>query len=394
MNKYLLLLILSWLIAACANDSDPAADKANFSRIYDNNRFNTSYFPIDITQTPDGGYLILGGRRLVDSNFSGAYILKVDEYGGFVSEQEVDETTVDPIGPILVNNDKYYFFSMTSVGLQSQLIGMDADGRILETNAVGGTYPAAAASDNGNFILLSYDNDNKESVVSVVSPGGGVSASKGYTIGQGDAVEAPIINHFIRNGRQFPFQVGKTISGKYFFNGFYNYTFSLVFTDLVEDSPNAVQGQQAEGGLNQVVPLSGDTYATSRFNYGDNYLLPNTTLGSSSVTSSVDLGGNSFPELIANAPVRILVMTLNAKDIILYASNTKSRQIALYAFEKTGGKFLGSKYIGFSNPFEIATLITTKDGGLAVVGTSYVAGRFPRICLFKFSEGELGKAFQ
>jgi hypothetical protein len=392
MKKYLLLLI-SAVVIACSNDSDPAADKSTFSRIYDNDKFNTSYYPIDITQTPDGGYLILGGRKLEASNFSGAYILKVDEFGGFVSEQEVDEANVDPIGPILTNADKYYFFSMTSVGLQAQLIGMDANGQNLETIQVGGTYPAAAASDNGNFLLLSYDNDKKESVVSVVGPSGAVTASKGYSIGEGDAVEAPIINHFIRNGRQYPFQVGRTLSGKYFFNGFYNYTFSLVFTDLAEVKPNAVQGQQDQGGLNQVVPLTGDTYATSRFNFGDNYLLPNVTLSSTSLTSSVDLGGNSFPELIANAPVKILLTTLNGKEVILYASNTRSRQIALYGYDKTTGKFLGSKYMGFSNPYEIASLVNTKDGGLAVCGTTYVAGRFSRICLFKFSKDELVKAF-
>ncbi len=348
MKKYLPFLMTLFTVA-CSNNSDPIADKSNFNRIYDNDRFNTSYYPIDVTQTPDG--------------------------------------------PILMDNNAYYFFSMTSVGLQSQLIAMDADGQIQQTVQVGGTYPAAAAGDNGNFLLLSYDNVKKESVVSIVSPAGTVTASGGYTIGEGDAVEAPIINHFIRNGRQYPFQVGKAPSGKYFFNGFYNYTFSLVFTDLTEIKPNAVQGQQDQGGLNQVVSLTGDTYATSRFSFGDNYLLPNATLSGTSLTSSVDLGGNSFPELVANAPVKILLTTINSKDIILYASNTRSRQIALYAYEKATGKFLGSKYLGFSNPYEIASLVSTKDRGLAVCGTTYVAGRFPRICLFKLSESELTRSF-
>ena len=395
MKKQILFLALSTFIWACSNDSDPAADKANFTRIYDNNKFEASYFPIDIIQTPDGGYLILGGRRIEGSNFSGVYLMKVDEFGAFVSEKEVEDQNIDPIGPILTANGKYYFFCMTDVALQSQLVEMDANGEITQTIAVGGTYPEAAAEDNGNFLLLSYDNDGKQSVVSVVSPTGSVSASMGFGIGQGDAVEAPIIQHFIRSGRQFPFQVGKSLSGQYFFNGFYNYTFSLVFTDLADDSPNGVvQGQQAEGGLSQVVPLTGDKYAAARFNFGDNYILPTATLSSSGVTSSVDLGGNSFPELTANAPVKILLTTVNAKQVILYGSNTHSRQIALYGYNQSTGEFIGSKYLGFSNPFEIAGMRITADGGVAVCGTTYVAGRFPRISMYKISEAELGKSFK
>ncbi len=391
MIRKILVLVLSAIVLACSNNSDPAADKANFTRIYDNNKFEASYFPIDVAQTPDGGYLILGGRRLDDSNFSGVYLMKVDAFGGFVSEKEVDSQFVDPIGPILSANGKYYFFCMTSIGLATQLMELSPDGEITQTIDVGGTYPEAAAMDNGNFLLLSYDHEKKETVVSVVSPTGSVSGFQGFTIGQGDAVEAPIINHFLRDGRQFPFQVGKSLSGQYFFNGFYNYTFSLVFTNLASPTPQGVvQGQQDKGGLNQVVPLAGDSYATARFNFGDNYILPTAVLKSSGVSSSTDLGGNSFPELQANAPVKVLLTQAKAKDIILYASNTHSKQIGLYAYDKSTAAFLGSKYLGFSNPFEVAAFGVTADKGLIVCGTTYVAGRFPRICIFKLSPDELG----
>jgi len=145
------------------------------------------------------------------------------------------------------------------------------NGEVTQTINVGGTYPAAAAADNGSFLLLSYDNVNKQSVVSLVSASGSVSASKGFSIGQGDAVEAPIINHFIRNGRQFPFQVGNTVG--HTFSMVFQLPFSLVFTDLTSAAPlGVVQGQQAEGGLSQVLPLTGATYATARFSFGDNYL--------------------------------------------------------------------------------------------------------------------------
>lgn len=390
-----LLLIIALASGSCSNEADPIADKSNFTRIYDNDKFNTSYFPIDMRQTPDGGYLILGGRRIEDSNFSGVYLTKVDELGAFVSEQEVDEVNVNPIGPLMELNGKYYFFCMTAVGLQTQLIEMDASGVIAQTIDVGGSYPAAAALDNSNFVLLSYDNLSKQSVVSLVTPAGSISKSKGFSIGAGDAVEEPIINHFIRTGRQLPFQVGKTSSGQYYFNGFYNYTFSMVVTDLAGDDPiGVVQGQQEDGGFSQIQQIDGGKFAASRFNFGDNYFLPNVSIAVSGTSSVADLGGNKLPELTSNAPVMILKASFNGKNNLIYASNTRSKQIALFIYDQTNGDFLGSRYLGFSNPFEIANLITTSDGGIAVCGTTYVAGRFPRICLFKIGKDEFSSSIK
>ncbi len=392
--RYLFILALVVLFS-CSNDSDPAADKASFTRIYDNNKFNAAYYPIDIKQTPDGGYLILGSRRLDNSNFPGIYLLKVDEFGGLVSEAEVNEELVAPIGPLMQHSDgSYYFFCMMDVGLQTQLIRVDADGAIADQFAVGNSYPAAAAQDGNSFLLLSYNHVDKETVVSVVSAGGAVSSSKEFSIGAGDAVEEPIINHFLQTSRKLPFLVGKAGSG-YYFNGFYNYTLSLAFTNLVADEPQGiVQGQQDDGGISQAVPLDGGKFALARFNFGDNYFLPSATVNSSGISSSTDLGGNPLPELTPNATVKILRTTIDARKVVLYASDTRSKQIALFGYDEATGALVGTKYLGFSNPFEIASLTPTADGGLIVCGTTYVAGRFTRICLFKLSQEELTEAFK
>ncbi len=405
MKKPLLISLLVAFAFSCAKNSDEATDKANFVRIYDNEKFSASFYPIDIKQTPDGGFLILGERKLADStaqardlsapNFSGTYILKVDQFGAFVSQQELGADKVNPIGPLLEANSKYYFFAMKP-DTQTQLLEMDADGTITKTSSVGGSYPAAAFIDDGNFLLLRYDNFSKQSVVSIVSPTGAVSKSKGFSVGAGDGVEGPIIKHFLRTGRQFPFLVGKVANNQYFFNGFYNYTFSLVFTDLTGDTPQGVvQGQQTDGGFSSAMLLDGNRFAASLFNFNDNYFLPSITLNTSSTTGSITkLDGNPTLELAANATIKIIAATVNSKETLLYGTTTRNKQIVIYGYDKATGKFLGSRYLGFSNPFEIAAMTTTIDGGLAVCGTTYVAGRFPRICLFKISKDELAKSFK
>ncbi len=166
-----------------------------------------------------------------------------------------------------------------------------------------------------------------------------------------------------------------------------------MFTDLGGGGLGVVQGQQDDGGLSRVIQLNGNTYATARFNFGDNYFLPNTSLNTSGISSSTDLGGFSLPELVRNAPVKILVSKINEKDVILYASNTKSGQIGIYVYDQSTGEFLGSKYLGFSNPFEVNSIIHTADDGIAIGATTYVTGRFPRITLFKLSTEELSAIF-
>jgi hypothetical protein len=387
--------LLSLFLIACSEKSDPSFDQENFTSIFDNNQFSVANYPIDFKQTADGGYLILGERRIPNSNFRGAYLMKADKTGKFVSAVELDNQYVNPVGDFIVVNDQYYFFCMDALNLNAQLVKVNANAEIDTIRSAGGiTYPAAASLDGSELLLLSYNHEDKRMMFSKHDLTGTLKGNYNdvprFDIGAGDDVEEPIINHFIRTGKKFPFQVGHISGGPYFFNGFENYTFSLIFTDLSGDgSDGVVQGQQDDGGFSAIHPLGGNKFAASRFNFGDNYFLPNVTLSTSGPTIGVDLGGNSLPELISNATVKIIRAVSNNKNVLIFATDTKSKQIGLFFYDEATGEFLSSRYVGFSNPFEVANVLQTADGGLAVCGTTYLAGRFPRICLIKISKGEL-----
>jgi hypothetical protein len=158
-----------------------------------------------------------------------------------------------------------------------------------------------------------------------------------------------------------------------------------------DDPAGLIQGQHDDGGFSAALPLGGNNFALSVFNFGDNYVLPNQplTVSSASPGVAIDLGGYILPELTSNATIRILEATVAGKSVVVFAGDTKSKAIGLWFYDMTEKKLLGSKTLGFSNPFEIGNLIQTSDEGLAVCGTTYLAGRFPRATIFKLSKDEI-----
>lgn len=392
MKKILPAILLIMLAGACLEKADPTLEQNSFTRIYDDADFSAAYTPIDVQQTSDGGYLILASKRVPDSNFSGVYLLKVDKVGSIVSEvDDFDPQFVNPVAPLSFIDGAYYFVCMDANLQEAQLIKVTANGEFDTAVPLGLTYPVAAATDGNNILLLSYNNTDKQMVMSQHGPSGSLSAGPtGFSIGVGDETEEPIINHFLQGGKKFPFAIGRVAGGSLYYNGFYNYTFSLVFTNFGATDPSGVvYGQQDDGGFSAVKSLAGNTFAVSRFNFGDNFLLPTTELSTNGLTIGTDLGGFTLPELSQNTPVRLITVSSNDQNAILFAANTHSKQIALLFYNQSDGSFMNSRYLGFSNPFEIGSVLQTADGGILIAGITYVAGRFPRICLFKLSKEDV-----
>jgi hypothetical protein len=403
MKKLSLILLVTAFVSfvSCKNEADPEADKSFFTKFYDHNGFNTTFVPLDVAQTSDGGYLVLGLKTTIDPegddvNPALIYLMKTDEFGEFKSDNVLEENFTTPAPSLLEVAGKFYFFCMDTG--TTQLMEVSESGTIAEQFNVGGAYPLAAGVDGTSLLLLNFDAGGRSSILSIVSTAGVPGASKSFTIGAADGPNAPpdnaIYSHVLRTGRQLPFFVGKTAAGQYYFNGIYNYSLSTVFTDLNNDTPaNVVQGANVNGGVSALYPLNGGKFAASRFNFGDNYILPFASIAAGSPHSET-LGGNPFPELVSNAPVKIISATINANPRVLYGSNTRGKQIALYGYNPADGTLVGSRYIGFSNSFELASMKATTDDGLIVLGTTYIAGRFPRIALFKLSSEALGESFQ
>jgi len=390
---YKFIIGLVFLGCLSCDISDNTVDPTtSFLKIYDNNSFEASFIPIDIKQASTGEFLILGARRIEGSDFLGVFLFKVDEFGEYVSSRNLSDQYVHPVKSLINIDEQYYFVAMNSTSLQAYLIEVNMNTLDITESPLGGiSYPLHVSQRDSEILLLSYDNGSKTTDLSVINTDGSVGAGVSYSIGAGEDVEAPIIEHFTRTGKQLPFFTGVTGNGVYYFNGFYNYTLSMVFTDLSGEPLGVLQGQQDNGGISAAENIDGSTFALSRFNFGDNYIVPRQEISVNGLTSSSDFLGNSYPELIDDAPVVLKKITIENEEILLYASNTKTGKIILMGHRMTNGELKGTKYIGFSDPYSVADFTQTNDGGLAVLSTIQVAGRFARISLIKLSKEGLSE---
>lgn len=388
-SLYLTGLVCLLLISVRCSEDAEVNEADTFLKIYDNNIFSYSFSPIDVIQTADGGYVVVAERFLPDVAMPGVHLLKADEFGNFVRDIPLPEELTNPLTGIASREGKLYFICMNTSS-QGQLVSLDESLDNVVVSPLSINYPAAASFSDNEFLVLSYDQIEKKSILSRVSTSASILASRSFTIAYDDSMEDEVIKHFLRTGKRYPFQTGRLSSGLYYFNGFYDYTFSLVFTSLGddEDVDGVVQGQQDHGGFSSVVPIGGTNFATAIFNYDDNYVLPSVTLSTSAPTSIADLDGFDMREIVPNSAVQILRTTLAGQNVLVYATSTRSKQIGLFVYDEATGEFLGSRYFGFTNPFEFGKLSVTDDEGAIVTGVTYVAGRFSRPVLIKLSKQE------
>ncbi|MEO1652528.1 MAG: hypothetical protein AAFU64_03190 [Bacteroidota bacterium] len=404
MKRQLYILLIFWgslFLSSCDIGDNEIETLDPFLRIYDNIEFTSDFEPLDVRQTDDGFYIILAETPNDDSNFQGIYIMQADAEGNFISGETFDNQFVQAAPRLVASGGNFYFICMQRVSLQAHLVGIAPNGSttapipLSDNNGNPLLYPMQISADrDGGLLFLGYDNASGESVFAKMNRNGEVSQSRRFTIGAGPDVDEPIIDHFTRTGRQLPFFTGVTSDGNYYFNGFFNFTFSLVMLDLNSDEePSVLQGVQDESGLSSLAHLTGNTFAASRFSFGQNYILPQVEIdvASDDPGSSEDLVGNPFPELVPNAEIILKRMNVGGKEVLIYGSTTQGKQMVLMGFDASTGELLGTRYLGFSNPYTFANFTQTSDEGLAVVGTAAVAGRFSRICLFKLSPEDLSK---
>lgn len=379
----LALLFIAVLLTSCGKEED-FVPESSFTKIYNDEYFNSSYIPMDIVQAGEKGYFILSAFDAWNT-----YIIRVDENGDFMWDYQLEERYVNPIRGLYYQDSAFYFFCMDDLSLGTYLMKATDQSKSAEVARSYGDiiYPLNSSAVDDGFLLESYNRESYSTKLTKLSSDFGVSWNEEYSVEQD--VEESIISHLTRIGNRLPFFTGQA-GNTYFLNGYYNYSMSLLFVNATNGNQTGViNGFRDKSAISSAQYLDGNSFALSRFDFGENFIIPKEDINTSGVSISSDLEGNDHPEMTYNAFVYSEVVDVNGKLTTIFATSTKGGQILLYAYDATNGKLIGTHHLGQLNPYEAIDFVVTTDGGLAVLGNTFVNGRFSRISLTKLSEKEL-----
>lgn len=361
-----------------------------FTRVYNTDNYSDAFYPISIAQTADSGYLILGGREAQDTQFLSAYLIKVDAEGAFVWEQSPAENYVNPLFELSLSGNSYRFLCMDKLNLGTYVVQVDdVSGGFTEVSYLGGLqYPLAANSINaGGYVVQGYNREDQKTVMARLNANGVTVWQEEYDTFED--VEENIVRHLIRTSRPLPFMTG-SVSNSFYFNGFYNYSFSMGFVNAADGSlTGVINGPGVDDAISAAMPISGNKVAMARYSYLENQVIPSYDINVNGTQVTGDLDGLTFDELTQQAKIRIKKVTVGSKSVAIYGTETKSGQVLLLAYDLADQSLLGTRYVGHGQPYEMADFAATKDGGLIVLASTQITGRFPRLALFKLSKEDL-----
>ncbi len=389
--KVVALVPMVFFLASCSDEEPSLTD--SFFKIYDNSDFDLNYDPIDMVEINDG-YIILTGTEQSNSDFDGIELLRINEVGDFVfSEENAFENYEAPVGDMYFDatDSSIYFFAKNVATTDGVLVSVNPSLEVRNTTLLGGiNYPLSASSTSSNTLLLQgYDPLNLQTQIAEIALDGSVNGGNiaQYTIGAGQDIEEDVINHFLEsNVNPFPFFCGEVSAGNYYFNGFYNFSFSLVFTDFGSNPTNVVSGQDTNAGISALMPLSGGNFSVAGFQFEDNYQLSSNPL---TVGNVGELYPGNMAEIRPYATTKIIDYTSTDGSYAVFASETNGNQIVLHFYNNSTGEIEGVHYIGFLNRFNLSSIKASSDESILVLGTTFVAGRFERIFLNKISKTEI-----
>jgi hypothetical protein len=305
-----------------------------------------------------------------------------------IREELVDPAYCSAVPSLIKKGNFWQFVCMDAVNQNVKLMEVSEDlSGISEVDELNGKYPLSLYSDsNDDFLVLSFDRIARTSVLTKYSSNGSELWRSNFNINEDYKNQ---VETHLKKGKQFPFfitEAGSPSVTHYLVNCFYNYTMTLLF---VQAGTGVHTGQlntyQDDAAISSAVYLDGSRFTISRYYMGDNYIFPSVELSMNETQGANTFEDTQLPELTTDATARMLITTSDGREVVVFGSQTKSNRLVLYYFDKANGELISSETLNSTNPVTISSLKTTNDDGLVVLAQSWVAGRFPRIAIFKIS---------
>jgi hypothetical protein len=393
-RQILFVSALSGILISCdvkKSNTDPSSE---YSRIFDYSDMNLSFFPVDLEQTGDGGFLILSVYTdSTLSTFPLIHLMKTDAFGKKIWENWLDKAYCSAIPSLMLLGNSYYFICMDAVNQESRVMRINQDTQeATEIKALSLQYPLYSMKDShGDVLVLNFDRLGRKSILTCFNDEFEDIWTREFPI-IGD-VKHQIELHLAKSGKQFPFfigEVGTPSTTHYFVNCFYNYTMTMLFVEgAAGTQTGTLYSFQENAAVSSAVSIENNRFALTRYYSGDNFVNPSVELELEDMRSITDYPDFALPELSPDAPVKCLHTEINNKDVVVFASQTRANQLCLYFYDALNGDLKTVKFLNEKYPVTLAGMDYTREKGLALLTQTYVVGRFPRIYLIKLSPEDL-----
>jgi hypothetical protein len=445
MKKIAVLLLFAIMNGCSWFSNEEIAPEDEYFRIL-NLHPDDSYEALDMKQTEDGGYIIIGQKQGstpfgVYYNWN-IYLLKLNRFGVPEWDTVFSDLYSEVVSPVVFAqeqysdvklqalNGKFYFpciktsgtnrlstkhevykFSVeTPLSLQ-KIISLDAQYNWSKLNQVDGAlcYTYAKPTENNSLPLYAAKLNNN----------GGVIWTHQWEEDLGLELDVP---RFI-SAQDIQIGDSNMIGLSYVYNLYFlTYTLKMLDPDRGTASV-APYISNCDGNICDTSFVSNFRYDTitpillddTRYLYNPpNYIgnienkrlkisslyfeedqseimLPDMSLRIDTI-NAISKGSSVFStrEIDPNYPVFIQSLSHRGKNYLLYMGTTWNGRILMVSFQMDGEiKPVQKKYLGFNSFYEARSFVRTDDEGFAVLGTTYTAGRFSQLVLFKFSEENL-----
>lgn len=397
------LFLLGFL--ACDN---PDIDPQNYTEKLYEDGSSYSLRAIDMQQTDDGGYIILGER-----NESSPYLMKLSKEG--VREWATwDENLINPTRSLVITQNAYLFFAAKNDN-ESEPVSLVSVSRTAGDNGANNfqvlstlTFPdsGSVGFDESCFfegnpspdVLYSIYNERKREFLIVTD-----ETFDQVTWLANISLDNPLDQEFSCFSYDLE-SLSDNISEdpgtarKKLFGGYYPWTdnccyYFASFLDVDGSSKVAIQFLQDDlittdfgFSADYVTDIQGVDNPGSpepRYNLATGSETFSTVLYNFSITSS---GENINTQLEMDGSSRNQLLKIDDLRYV-FAGKSHNNQLVLLAYN--GPTLLNKTFLGSGNPYEVASLINTSDGGVAIAANTFVGSRFPRIAFFKLSKEQV-----
>lgn len=386
--RQLIYCMLFFGIAAgfsgCKKDAQP---EDAFIKIYDDQNGNKHFHPLGMaTSESNDGYIVVSaydGWRI--------QLMKIDNAGEFVWNYELPSNYVNAVPDLIKMNGQNYLVCMDAVGLFTCVLRIDEAAHTTTEIASFSTvlYPTAAYHSGQHVYIQNYDRLSYKTGIHRLSDDLSAIEQSG-SVNIFTDVEERIVDHVTHNGNRIPFFVSSTPEQDYIvMNGFYNYSFSLIFLNPDLSFAGVYNGAGFNGGLAALSPLGASRFSLARFSYDNLYYNTGVTLNPTAIDIAEAIPAQGNSELAAEKPVLIRDISISDTDYKVYVSSTRSNQLLVSVYDPASGELVGKKYLGKNVPITACDLMQTEDEGVNILVRVKIMGNLDRIGLIKLSKAEV-----